>query len=267
MDFQSFMAAQPTDDDHLADLGAKVQTSGVTGENSSTPVLAAGKPGLRFFADFGPAYTKLTGANHDYQKDIANRYEEQGEINYTHLRTDAERYAQIQTQVDDILNSVRNNGNSVFGAWQGTAADTANAHFTEFLDQGRRTLTQFGTLASTITVVVDAVDRICFEKAAAVKSLTADRIGPCAKSDVDFLVDFAGRCAAGDFSDEELTRVANLCGLDVTPTLCRTNPRAFEKVSEDVNGWLTTIFVPFYEARLAKFDAACTAAKDTLAIA
>lgn len=267
MDFQSFLAAQPNDDDHLADLGAKVQMTGVTGENSATPVLVAGKPGLRFFADFGPAYTKLTGANHDYQQHIANRYDEQGDINYAHLRADAERYTHIQSEVDDTLNSVRNNGNSVFGSWRGAAADAANARFTEFLDQGRQTLTQFGMLADVITVVVDAVDRICYEKAAAVRSLCAGRIGPCDRSDVNFLVDFATRCSAGDFSDDELARAANLCGVDINPALCRLTPQIFEKVAEDVNGWLASIFVPFYEARLAKFDAACTAAKDVLATA
>jgi hypothetical protein len=268
VDFQSFMATQSNDDhDHLADLEAKVQMSGVTGENSSTPVLAAGRPGLRFFADFGPAYAKLTGTDHDYQNHIVNRYNEQGDINYARLRVDAERYTHIQDQVDDTLNSVRNNGNSVFGSWQGTAADSANARFDTFIDQGRQTLTQFGMLADTITAVVDAVDRICFEKAAAVKSLTADRIGPCDKSDVSFLVDFAGRCSAGDFSDDELTRAANLCGVDINPALCRMAPQIFEKVAEDVNGWLTTVFVPCYEARLAKFDAACAATKDVVGLA
>lgn len=245
-------------------LEAKVQLNGVTGENTSTPVLNAGRPGLEFFASFAPAYAKITGTDHDYQLDIVRRYNEQGELNFARLRADAERYAEIQNRVADTLNGVRNSGSAVFESWSGTGAESASAHFGDFLQRGRQTLDQFTLLAETITVAVDTADRICFEKASAVKSLSADRIGPCDRSDVDFLVDFGARCASGDFDDDELNRVADLVGVDVVPALCRATPQVFEKVAEDVNGWLTGVFVPFYEARLAKFDAACTAAEDIL---
>ncbi|TCO50715.1 WXG100 family type VII secretion target [Actinocrispum wychmicini] len=279
MDFQSFVESQFADDpmpsgqpirepgDHLDELGAKVQLTGVTGERTSTPILDGGRPGLDFFAAFGPAYAKFTGVPHDYQQHVVRRYQEQGELNFARLRADAERYAEIQTRVADALTGVRNSGSAVFEAWRGDAAGSANAHFDDFLQRGKQTLDQFVRLAATITVAVDTADRICFEQASAVKSLCADRIGPCAKADVDFLVDFGRRCASGNFTDEELKRVADLCDVDILPALCRATPQIFEKVAEDVNGWLAEVFVPFYEARLAKFDAACSAAKDTITTA
>jgi len=252
--------------DYLRDLGTRLDLDGGTGEATSKPVLDAGRFGLEFFRRFGPAYAEVTGTRDDAAA-LVRRYDAHREINYAGLRADVERHRQVAATLDERILDFRNGASPVFAAWQGGAAEQAKSRFDSFLARAEDVRDQFADLAGVLEAAIDAADRAVYEQAAGVADLWTDRVGTLAAADVEFVIDFARRCAAPEpgprILDDEIRRVAGYCGIEVNPILCRLNQQTFRVLGEDVWAWLETVFVPFYRARVAGVQAVC-AAGDTV---
>ena len=252
--------------DYLRDVGERLALEGRTGEATSKPVLDAGRFGLEFFRRFGPAYAEVTGTRDDAGA-LARRYDAHREIDYARLRQDVERHRQVATTLDEKILDFRNGASPVFEAWQGGAAEQAKNRFDAFLTRAEAVRDRFADLADVLAAAVEAADRAVYEQAAGVADLWTDRVGTLRADDVEFVIDFARRCAAPEpgplILDDEIRRVAGFCGIEVNPILCRLNQQTFRVLGEDVWAWLERVFVPCYRARAEAVVAVC-AATDTV---
>lgn len=259
------MARDPAIDlEYLDEMGAKVEINGSTDESGARPILDSGRHGLEFFESFGPSYAAHTNTEFDFEQDIVRRYDSHGDMSFSALRRDGERFSAIQSGLEDTAINLRNKGSAVFEAWQGGAADSARSQFGTMLSAAEDLRGQFGRMSELVDAVAGTADRATYEKAAAVRELYTDRIGGCSAQDVAFLVGFAQKAKAGSVTEDELERAAELCGLHIAPAVCLANPGILAEVGSSVDSWLSGAFAPAYEARLRMFDAACTATEETL---
>jgi hypothetical protein len=249
--------------DYLRDLGSRLDLDASTGEPTSKPVLDAGRFGLEFFRRFGRAYAEVTGTRDD-ASGLARRYDAHREINYARLRADVDRHRQVAAVLDERILDFRNGASPVFEAWQGAAAEQAKGRFDSFLTRSEGVRDQFADLAGVLAAAIDAVDRAVYEQAVGVADLWTDRVGTLTAADVEFVIDFARRCAGPEpgprILDDEIRRVAGYCGIEVNPILCRLNQQTFGVLGQDVWKWLETVFVPFYRARAEAVEVVCAAA-------
>jgi hypothetical protein len=255
------------DVERLDELSAKVEINGDTGENHAKPVLDSGRHGLEFFRSFGPAYAAHTRSEFDFDGDFARRYDGSGDIAFGALRRDGERFASVHSGLEDVVIELRNRGASVFGSWSGGAADQAHTQFATMLSAAEDLRGQFGTLSAVVAAVAGTADRATYDKAAAVGALYTDRIGGCTAADVTFLVGLARRASSGEVTEDDLADAADLIGVQINPAVCLANPAVLPELASSVDSWLSDAFVPAYEARARVFDAACSAAEETLATA
>jgi len=224
-------------------------------------ILATGRHGLEYFRLFGPPHATLTGADFDFDRDFARRYDGAGEIGFAALRADGERFESVGETLTDITLNLRNRGNGVFAAWEGASADTANEQFTALLSAAADLRDQFTGLGAAVTDVVETADRGCHDKAEAVAKLHATRVAGRDAEEIGFLVDVAPRLTADDVTDEELAHAARLVEVPFA------GPATQARVASAVDHWLTNTFVPDYERHATRFDAVCATAEENLATA
>jgi hypothetical protein len=251
--------------EYLADLDARVEINGTTGERLARPVLDAGRHGLEFFRLFGPPYARFTGRRQNFRRDFLGRYEAHADIAFGALREDGERFASVHSGLSDSAVALRTKGEAVFSSWQGGAADSAAGELADLLTRAATLRERFARLSEVVGEVVDDADRAVHRLATSTAKLYAERVDGRTASDVRFLVDFHRRAAAGDdveddVEDDELTRAAKLC---------RVPPRGPHSRLADVTAataaWLRGVFVPAYEAKVATFGRACDMADEKLA--
>jgi hypothetical protein len=249
----------------LAQLSARVELGGSTGERDARTVLDAGRHGLEFFRLFGPPYARFTGNQQHFRRDFRDRYDSHADLAFGPLREDGERFGIVHNGLSDSAVALRNHGEAVFSSWQGGAADSVADELAGLLADAAALRAWFGRLAKTIGEVVDRADRAVHQLATATSKLYADRIDRHSAADVRFLVDFHHRVATGDdVDDDELMRAAGLCGMARRPT-ARTRHTMLADVTTAVGAWLHTVFVSAYEAKVAAFDRICDTADKELA--
>jgi hypothetical protein len=249
----------------LAQLSARVELGGSTGERDARTVLDAGRHGLEFFRLFGPPYARFTGNQQHFRRDFRDRYDSHSDIAFGPLREDGERFATVHNGLSDSAVAMRNHGEAVFSSWHGGAADSVADELAGLLTDAAALRARFGRLARTIREVVDRADRAVLQMATATSKLYADHVDRHSAADVRFLVDFHHRVATGDdVDDDELMRAAGLCGMARRPT-ARTRHTMLADVATAVGAWLHKVFVPAYEAKVAAFDRICDTADKELA--
>jgi hypothetical protein len=252
------------DREFLAQLSARVEQGGSTGEQGARTVLAAGRHGLEFFRLFGPPYARFTGNRQHVRRDFRRRYDSHADIAFGPLREDGERFGTVHSGLSDSAVALRNHGEAVFSSWQGGAADSVAADLTGLLADTAALRARFARLARTVSEVVDRADRAVHEMATATSRLYADHIDRHNAADVRFLVDFHHRVVTGDnVDDDELMRAGSLCGIVSRPTT-RTRQAILTDVTTAAGTWLHNVFVPAYEARVAAFDRICDTADEEL---
>jgi uncharacterized protein YukE len=243
--------------DELAELGAKFDVHGRVGEPSSQRMFDAGRPGLDFFREFGPVYARYRGVRFDVRADIESRYDGQREIAFGKLRADADRLTAACAEMSEVGIDFRNSVNSIFAHWQGTAAEAAHGQLSSFQSGAAGVWTRLRAFADALTVACDTAERIAFDRANAVLRLAAEQVGGRTAKEIEVLVDCAGVGEAGRLTDRQITDLAALCDIDVTPALCRTNPDVLAMAIDAAGDWLDTTFVPFYELRMDAFEMVC----------
>lgn len=251
----------------LTELATRVELGGSTGEHSTKPILDSGRHGLEFFERFGPAYARLTGADFDFERDFARRYEQDGDLVLGSLRADRDRYAAIERGLDDSVHNLRNRGNAVFESWQGGAADSVAGRFSGLLSAAEDLRGQFAALGQTIDSTAETMDRACFRKADRVSRLYADRVDGRTSDDVGFLVDFVARAAAARVSDDDLARATTLFDSPVTPAAYRAQPGGIDALASTVDKWLRGTFLPHYQQRAEEFEEICADTEESLSAA
>lgn len=264
------MTGQRTEDpraqaeEYLTELAARIEINGNTGEPSSGRIFDAGRPGLDFFRRFGPSYAALRGRPFDFDSEILAPYDDQREIAFGKFRADAERVGQLSSTMTETDLDYRNSADSIFAYWHGTAADNAKDRMDGFLSSAGSAWAQLNGFAETLLAACDCAERIVFDKAKAVFELAADTVGGLTVTNVAKLVACAAVRDAEDLTDGQLTDLAELCSVDIVPAVCRANPDVLNLVLRSARTWLDGAFAPFYEARLAVFDAACAHAEADL---
>jgi len=247
--------------DYLADLDARVEINGTTGERLARPVLDAGRHGLEFFRLFGPPYARFTGRRQNFKRDVLRRYEAHADIAFGALREDGERFASVHSGLSDSAVALRTKGEAVFSSWQGGAADSAAGELDDLLTRAATLRERFARLGEVVGEVVDDADRAVHQLATSTAKLYAERVDGRTASDVRFLVDLHRRAATGDdVDDDELTRAAKLCRVPQRGPHSR-----LADVTAATAAWLSGVFVPAYEAKVATFGRACDIADEKLA--
>ena len=242
--------------DQLAQLDARVEVDGTTGEAHAASVLDAGRHGLEFFRHFGPPYARFTGRPFDFKRDFLRRYESHADIAFGPLREDGERFAKVEDGLSDNAVALRTQGESVFSSWQGGAADSAAGELADLLATVAALRDRFAKLSKAVGEVADGTDRAVHELATKTGRLYAERVDGHTARDVRFLVDFHRRTVAGDdVDDDELARAATLCQVGPKP-----RNSLLTAVTAKADTWLRGEFVPAYEAKVQAFDRLCDTA-------
>lgn len=241
--------------DLLTDVGDRLDRGADTGLPSSGAILDAAADGLAFFRTFGPLYAAHTGTRFDYPARIAAPFDRGREVAFGKLRVDAETLATLGNALGEHDVDLRNDANSVLGCWQGPAADGARDQLAQFLHRTESAWQQLTGFAAVLRAVCAAAERIVLTKARTVHRLAAGTVGGLTAPQVRLLLDTGKPRPAA---------LAQLCAIAPGSLHCTENPNVMTMVRRDARNWLDTVFVPFYRARLAAFDAACARADDDL---
>lgn len=250
--------------EYLAELEARLAIDGSTGEPTSQRIFDAGRLGLEFFRAFGPSYARLRDKTFNFESDILGRYNAQREIAFGKLRADAERFAQLCSAMTETDLDYRNSASSLFDYWHGDAAEAAKARVTGFLTSAGSVWARINAFGDTLAAACRAAERIAFDKAKAVLGLAADTVGGLTAEDVEPLVEIAALANGVSLTNDQLADAAELAEVTIAPATCRANRDVLNMVLDSAQDWLDQAFAPYYEARLAVFEAACDSAQANL---
>ncbi len=254
-------------EERLAEFGARAEINGSTGEWRADTILAAGRHGLEYFRLFDPPHARLTGRRHDFRHDFLRRSDHGADVVFGSLRQDRERFDAVAAGLSDHVIALRNAGASVFGSWQGGAADGTRAGLDELLAEVDAVRGRFTGLAAAIGDTVDAIDNACYDKAVATSRLYDDRVHGRTSDDVRFLVGFVHRARGNDVDHDDVADAAALSGWTPGPSGWRTWHAHVAEVATAAETWLQDVVSREHERKLAEFDRICATARDRLAAA
>ncbi|WP_030104455.1 WXG100 family type VII secretion target [Actinoalloteichus caeruleus] len=250
------------------------------GVDTSDEVLDPGEAGLRFFDTFGqllaqcPADTipySLPGGNP--YPEILERYREQNGIQFGKMREDAERLSASQAAVDDALSTVDRKLETLFGTWDGEAADTARQHHADKIKPNGVELSEaLGGGAELLTTSMDTVHGLVVDKAQYALDSHTDTMGAASPWMAGNVIAIAAK-ATSDISEDEARVIAGWLdqetGSNVSSYIdggifCRWDDEAREYTQRECRRWIRESFTAEYETLYSSFLEYCDTVRDSV---
>jgi hypothetical protein len=241
--------------EYLDGVADRLAVDGSTGEPSSARIFDAGRLGLEFFRRFGPSHARWRGTRFDFATDIQARYDAERDIAFARLSSDAAAFVALCTRMTDTDHDCRNSTSTLFSHWQGTAADQANDRMAAFLTSADTAWAAVHDLGHTLDTARESAERIVLAKARTALEVAADTVSGLSDENVRLVVTVA-TAPRNTLSSADVADVAELTGVAA--------PAVVDTVVRGARDWLDQVFTPFYETRVATFDAACERAQSAL---
>jgi len=241
--------------EYLDGVADRLAVDGSTGEPSSARIFDAGRLGLEFFRRFGPSHARWRGTRFDFATDVLARYDAERDIAFARLSSDAATFVALCTRMTDTDHDCRNSTSTLFSHWQGTAADQANDRMAAFLTSADTAWAAVHDLGHTLDTARESAERIVLAKARTALEVAADTVAGLSDEDVRLVVTVA-TAPRNTLSSADVAEVAELTGAAA--------PAVVDTVVRGARDWLDQVFTPFYETRIASFDAACERAQSAL---
>jgi uncharacterized membrane protein YgcG len=187
-------------------------STGGAGTKTSDEIFDDAAPSLKMFEDFLPLLGKLPDDCKgntkplNFENDIKKRYDEQRGISFQKFIEDADRFTAGATSVESTMTDTKTQLSTLFGTWQGKAADAASKHYNDKIAKNAKTVHENLTGSSTaIHTAVTTVFRLCEGKAEAVNKAYTNVVGKADKAMAETVINIANDSHAGK---DEMGRVA-----------------------------------------------------------
>uniref|UniRef100_UPI0003721611 WXG100 family type VII secretion target n=1 Tax=Actinoalloteichus spitiensis TaxID=252394 RepID=UPI0003721611 len=253
------------------------QTGGV---DTSDEVLDPGEVGLRFFDTFGQLLARCPADTIPYglpsgnpYPEILERYREQNGIQFGKMREDAERLAASQAAVDDALSSVDRKLETLFGTWDGEAADTARQHHADKIKPNAVELSEaLGGGAELLTSSMDTVHDLVVGKAQYALDSHTDTMGAATHWMAENIIAIAAK-ATSEISEDEARVIAHWLdqqtGSNVSSYIdggffCPWDDEAREYTQRECRRWIRESFTAEYEMLYSGFLDYCDTVRDSV---
>jgi uncharacterized protein YukE len=192
--------------------GQQPPGEGGTGTKTSDELFDAATASLKMFEDFVPLLGKLpedckgNTKPLNFETDIKKRFDEQRGISFQKFIEDADRFAAGATSVEGTMTDTNTQLSTLFGTWQGKAADSASKHYDDKIAKNAKTVHANLTGSSTaIHTAVTTVYQLCKGKADAVNKSYTSTVGKADKAMAETVINIANDSHAGK---DEMGRVA-----------------------------------------------------------
>ena len=182
------------------------------GTKTSDELFDAAGASLKMFEDFIPLLGKLPSDCKgntkalNFDSDIKKRFDEQRGISFQKFMEDADRFTAGAVSVDSTMTDSNTKVRTLFGTWQGDAADSASKHYNEKISAKARIVHENLTGSSTaIEAAATTVYELCKNKADAVVRAYTSQVGKADKAMAETVINIANDSHAGK---DEMERVA-----------------------------------------------------------